>query len=94
MNLATTYVRHYSDIGEIQREKSVRYELVSGPEGYGIRITQDSSGRIRSDYQEKITPSRDEAMKLLTFLYENAIPIESWRDLTTDMMRSLHSIAG
>lgn len=92
MNLATTYVRHYSDIGDIQKEKSIRYELVSEQGGYGIRVTTDSSGRTRSDYQGKITASRDEAMELLTFLYENAIPIESWRDLATDVMGSLHPI--
>lgn len=92
MNVATTYIRHFSEIGKIQKEKSIRYELLSEPEGYGIRVTLDTSGLTRSDCQAKITPSRDEAMALLMFLYENAIPIESWRDLTVDVMKSMRSV--
>lgn len=91
MGVATAYVRHYSEIGSIQKEKSVRYELVNQPDGYGIRVTLDSSGRIRSDCQERITSSREEAMELLTFLYENAVPIDTWRDLTSDVLDSLHT---
>ena len=89
----TLFKRHFSAIRGIQKEKTVTYELLAeGPDGYGVRVESECEGCRRSDAQAGLPPSLEEARGLVTYLYENAVTLESWRDLTADLLKSLHHL--
>lgn len=88
------FKRHFSEIRGIQKERTVTYEvLVDGQNGCGVRIESECEGCLRSDAQTGLTASPDEAKSLVTYLYENAVLLEHWRDIAVDLLKALHHLA-
>lgn len=90
---STMWTRRFSEIRDVQKEKTIRYEVIGEtPSPCGLRLTVESEGITYEDKEAEITDSREEAIELGLYLYENGAGLETWRDLVSDFMGTRHPI--
>lgn len=86
-NTTLKYERTYSPLGRIQHAKTVRYILTeecSGNPTYGIRVSERVGDKLAEEEVSGISESPKKVEYLITFLYENAVPVEACRDVVED----------
>ena len=77
--------RTFSQLGKLQQKMQLRYEMVAKPNEIEfcirkIQQEQECQYKIISG----ITPLQGE--QIVKFLYENAVPFESWQDVLQELV--------
>ncbi len=86
-NTTLMYERTYSPLGRIQHAKTVRYLLTEecgGAPTYGIKVSERAGDKLAEEEVDGISDSPQKVQRLITFLYENAVPMEAFRDVVED----------
>ncbi len=89
------YEKTFSEIRDWQKARTQRFALLEncdGRQGYGVELEEDSVWGHEQDELFPLTDSREEAMALLTFLYENCIRIADWRGVVRDLLKDGHRL--
>lgn len=91
-NTAMVFKRNFSQIGEIQNKKQICYGVIDEPkEGelrYGIGVLLIENGTRDKDFINGLSDSKDEILEIVTYLYENAVKLEDWREVTFQLLLS------
>jgi len=89
-SIKNVYTRKMSGIANLQDESEIMYNLLEteaeGRKMYGIQLICRSRAAKRTDELPEIAPSEKNIRDLLTLLYENAIMIDVWRDIVSDVV--------
>ncbi len=87
---AVRYVRAFSDLGEFQQAYEISYQLQKQGVDFMLEVRQKNA----SERAERVLLQlpEEKAMQVLTMLYENAVPLEIWKDVLQDLQVS-HSVA-
>ncbi len=80
---ALCYVRAFSDLGEYQQAYTVTYRLRRQAFFWEIEIVQ--SGQCVQTDRMQLRMQEEQAVQLLTLLYENAVSIALWRDVIENL---------
>ncbi|RPF48790.1 hypothetical protein EDD70_1616 [Hydrogenoanaerobacterium saccharovorans] len=91
MNSAVTiFSKDYSELSKLQSQKKVNYGLiedeVNGKKYYGIGISIEEDGFRESDFLENLSTSKTDILNIVTFLYENSILIDTWKEITSELL--------
>lgn len=96
MKSKTIYTKKFRRINKLQERQTLRYNLIEEETGdlpaFGIQLISDRKGVIEIGFRRSLTSSKKEALDLLAFLYENAITLNTWQDVVTDLMQRMHPI--
>ncbi len=79
------YVRSFSDLGKMQTVHQVKYQLKEDGSLWEIRLEDESEITHKTDGL-LLDCSEPMAYNVLRFLYENAVQLDSWRDIVTDLV--------
>ena len=86
-NSRLIYSKEYSYLDGLQEAAKLEYYLEEPTENsqYGIKLIYRGA-ETEEDVWEEITPSRQQDLDLLTYLYENGVGIDSWRHVVEDVL--------
>lgn len=73
------FYRHFSAIGGLQKEYTLIYSLDAGAGGSRLTLCRTGEQPQADSIYLPCTPKR--GYELLTYLYENAVQPEIWRDV-------------
>lgn len=78
-------VREFSDLGCYQRQHSIRYAVEPAEDRLCLTLqkVQDDKTEIQKLMLPTLSP--EQGRQLVIFMYENAIPIENWKDVLNDL---------
>ena len=82
-------VCRFSDLGRLQKAAILRYDGEERPDGFELRLSKEQAGILQEERVFLHGVSAGEGECLLQFLYENAVPIENWKDVLQDAQRQL-----
>lgn len=84
------FEKNFSKLGELQECSRTVYRLVetqkSGESVYGIQLTEEREGSTRNDILDADGLSREKAIEILTFLYENSVSVSVAREVVEDLL--------
>ena len=89
MKRTTLYTKQFSHLEGLQEAAVIWYNLLEEePPGSACRLEiQEEGGGLRlADRFDRLFPSRDEAVRILTYLYENAVTATAWRAVVEDLL--------
>lgn len=78
-----------SDLGRLQKAATLRYDGEERPGGFELRLSREQEGTLQEERVFLHGASEKEGECLLQFLYENAVPIENWKDVLQEARRQL-----
>ncbi len=79
------YTRSFSELGELQDAHQITYQVQPQDDLWKVSLQCIEAKESHTD-QMLLNCGEQVAYTLVRFLYENAIPFESWRDVVADMM--------
>ena len=80
------YVRSFSALGKLQKAHSVRYRLRQESDCCQLSLEQtEPDAHVRSE-KMLLYCSGEAGHKMLVFLYENAVHMENWKELVTELL--------
>lgn len=82
-------VASFSDLGRLQRAMTLRYSGQELLDGFEVRVCKEQEGRQREERCLLQGVSSESGEMLLQFLYENAVPIEHWKDVLQEAQRKV-----
>lgn len=85
------YEKQFSNLEGIQNAQKIQYIMISNHKGnntvYGIEVNgQEEHSEKKSDRITEISYSKEHVLALITFLYENAVPVESAKEIIYNMI--------
>lgn len=80
------YIRKFSALGKLQAAHWIRYQLNLKGDCWEIRLEESNGKTIDRSEGISLDCEGTMAYNLLRFLYENAIPLESWLDVAEDLV--------
>ena len=90
MIIKNIYSREFSKIDNIQKRKTVNYNICEVNNGvskiYGINISEIKMSKIKEKTVENISSNYYKVSNILQFLYENSIGIVSFKDIIEDLL--------
>lgn len=82
------FEKNFSKLGSLQEHRTIVYRLIElkkeGSNIYGIELTEESKGATKKLATEGL--SRDRAVEILTFLYENAVTVSVAKEVVADLL--------
>jgi hypothetical protein len=79
------YTKRFSTLGRMQKRHTMIYELEETAGGCVIRVGSIAEGTIRFE-SRRVSVSNTAAGQMLRYLYENAVPLENWKDVLEDVL--------
>ena len=73
--------RSFSKLGKLQRAHTIRYCCHCVPQGSEISLQE---GHLTECHT--LALDKERANLLVRFLYENAVPMETWRDVVEELL--------
>lgn len=83
-----TLEREFSDIAPFQKAFRARYVLVLRQGKYVAQL-QYCSGKDILAQEAVLDCEQEPARRIVRFLYENAIPMENWKDILCELKSQL-----
>lgn len=85
-NEALTFERAFSELGRLQHAMIMGYGLRWREKTavFELQCTQDANTEVQSQAVRGINP--EQAGQILRFLYENAVPMENWKDILQELV--------
>lgn len=74
-------VARFSDLGRLQKAMTLRYSGQAVLDGFEVRVCKEQEGRKREERCLLQGVSCENGEMILQFLYENAVPIEHWKEV-------------
>lgn len=71
----------FSDLGRLQKAMTLHYSGQALLDGFEVRVCKEQDGQHREERCLLQGVSCESGEMLLQFLYENAVPIEHWKDV-------------
>ncbi len=75
------FERKFSELGILQKEMYLEYKAAMRADGIQISIQKRDENGMTCKQQILSGISAEQAKQLVTFLYENAIPLETWEEI-------------
>ena len=89
MKRTTVYTKQFSYLERLQEAAAICYNLLeeegSPHPAYQLEMEETGSGLRVLDRIDRLFSSREEAVRILTYLYENAVTVTAWRDVVEDL---------
>lgn len=85
------YTRNFSDLGRLQEAHILQYALTSDPQEelpYGVAVTVLRRGDHFSQFCRALFRRKDDACRLLVFLWENAVGPQAMPGMIEDLRRA------
>lgn len=79
----------FSNLGRLQKAMTLHYSGQAVLDGFEVRVCKEQEGRQREERCLLQGVSRESGEMLLQFLYENAVPIEHWKDVLREAQRMI-----
>ena len=90
MIIKNVYCREFSKIDNIQKRKTVHYNICEVNNEiskiYGINISEIKMNEMKEKTVENISSNYYKVSNILQFLYENSIGIISFNDIIEDLL--------
>lgn len=86
--------REFSHLGRFQQAHTLCYALDRQEERLAVRLTRTRQKEQETQQISLVNWTLEEARLLVRYLYENAVPMENWQDVVTDLTVSLTSRKG
>lgn len=86
------FERTYTALPGLQAKRAVRYALACGCTGegrFGLRITEEGPSGISQQEIVLAAHKQADAQSLLTYLYENAVPLNQCASVVSDACAAL-----
>ena len=80
------YVREFSALGSMQAEHWIHYCLAWADGAWQMQLRQLYPNKGPQSEQVFLQCSGTMAYHVLRFLYENAVPLENWKDVLEDLL--------
>ncbi len=81
--------REFSHLGRFQQAHTLCYALDRQEERLAVRLTCTRQKEQETQQISLVDWTLEEARLLVRYLYENAVPMENWQDVVTDLTVSL-----
>lgn len=81
--------REFSHLGRFQQAHTLCYALDRQEERLAVRLTRTRQKEQETQQISLVDWTLEEARLLVRYLYENAVPMENWQDVVTDLTVSL-----
>ena len=82
------FEKQFSALEGLQEERLTRYIITTNPGAesilYGIELEESDRWGVRRAAMEPLSDSREQVALLITFLYERAVGLTSFRDVLSD----------
>lgn len=92
MQTTTMYVKRFSSLDGLQGQEEIVYNLSTsekyGLPSYGIEVESKKGEGVRKFSIKDVSTSRDGTKNILTYLYENAVKIDTAMDVVYDIISS------
>ncbi len=85
--LSKERINCFSELGGLQKAMTLRYVGQELPDGFELRVCKEQEGLQREERCFLQGVSRESGEMLLQFLYENAVPIENWKDVLQEAQK-------
>lgn len=93
MNQKLIYTKNFHALHNLQEEYTLQYHLLERHDipakRFGIQVTEMNETKIESDQLENLFVSEEDTIEVLTLLYENAIDLDTWRDVVADALMKM-----
>ena len=89
MKRTTMYTKEFSDLGSLQEAAVIWYNLLEEGQprlAYRLEVEEEGGGLRVMEQMDHPFSSRDEAVRILTYLYENAVTVTAWKDIVEDLL--------
>lgn len=85
-NESLTFERAFSDLGRLQRAMTIDYGLHWREKTavFELQCTRLEDTEVQRQAVRGINP--EQAGQILRFLYENAVPMENWKDILQELV--------
>ena len=85
-NEALTFERALSELGRLQQAMTIGYRLrwQEKTAVFELRCTRGAKIEAQSQAVRNVNP--EQAGQILQFLYENAVPMENWKDILQELV--------
>lgn len=87
------FQKHFSRLDDIQEEQDIAYYLVSPEkgmeEGYGITLQAKCGAFESTETVEDVSEEKQLVENIIAFLYENAVTVDTLKDVTEDLVYAL-----
>lgn len=80
----------FTPIKGLQAQGCTSYYLTKENSFYGISVEHSSGQQILSHTQNNISTNKESVTNILTFLYENAIPVETIDDIIVELLQKIN----
>ncbi len=81
--------REFSHLGRFQQAHTLCYALTGQEERLAVRLICTRQKEQETQQISLVDWTLEEARLLVRYLYENAVPMENWQDVVTDLTVSL-----
>lgn len=93
MEKVKLFQKHFSRLDGIQEEQDIAYYLVSPEkgteEGYGVTLQAKCGAFESTETVDNISAEKQLAENIIAFLYENAVTVDTLKDVTEDLVYAL-----
>ncbi|MBQ7860420.1 MAG: hypothetical protein IJ347_09860 [Faecalibacterium sp.] len=82
----TALVREFSALGPYQQAHTLTYAGSVGADGFCLSLRLDMEGRPARSETAVAAVDALRGRQLVRFLYENSIPIQTWKDVLDELL--------
>lgn len=84
------FIKGFSPLGKIQKQATLSYSCEKqGPTEYCFSLVRECEGNTTQESTQVYNIKEEQALQMVRFLYENAIPIENWQDVLKELEQQL-----
>ncbi len=78
--------RTFSDLGKLQKPMALQYQMVAKKQELEFCVSKIQNGIEEAESQTVRNLSWQQGKQVLTFMYENAVPFECWKDIFCELI--------
>ncbi len=78
--------RTFSDLGKLQQSMDLQYQMVVKSKGIEFCVSKIQNGKQETECHVVCNLSKQEGKQILSFMHENSIPFESWKDVLRELV--------
>ena len=83
------FIKNFSEIVPLQEKSSILYNLIEIKEypekWFGIEIVYRSEREMIVESVSRLSHSKKYICDIITYLYENAVRVDNWKDIVADL---------
>lgn len=87
--VSNQFIKNFSEIVPLQEKGSILYNLIEIKEypekWFGIEIVYRSEREMIVESVSRLSHSKKYICDIITYLYENAVRVDNWKDIVADL---------